>query len=222
MLLGQLITGFSVSLTVTVNEQVAMLPAASVAVACTVVTPFAKVEPDAMSVATVTPGQLSAAVSTESNNSRAKARIVTNHDVGRTTNSWHCIVDYSHRLCICRYVAGSVGGFVSNYGISDREHITGRNTGAGHRNAWAVVVGYCHAQRRVTYDCAAACCAWTSVGTYICRSRNGRRYGWALSHGDELQTRCRVSCRIRSSVKDGCRSRWEDKVCRHTRAGDGH
>ena len=43
---GQAITGFSVSLTVTVNEQVAMFPAASVAVQWTVVVPLEKVEPD--------------------------------------------------------------------------------------------------------------------------------------------------------------------------------
>jgi len=46
MLAGQLMTGFSVSLTVTVNEQLDVLPAASVAVLVTVVVPFGKAEPE--------------------------------------------------------------------------------------------------------------------------------------------------------------------------------
>ena len=62
MLAGQAITGFSVSLTVTVNEQLAVLPAASVAVLVTVVVPFGKVEPEGGLLTTVTPGQLSVAV----------------------------------------------------------------------------------------------------------------------------------------------------------------
>ncbi len=59
---GQVITGFSVSATVTVNEQVDVLPDASVAVLVTVVVPFGNVEPDAGLETTVTPGQLSVAV----------------------------------------------------------------------------------------------------------------------------------------------------------------
>ena len=62
MLAGQAITGFSVSLTVTVNVQLAVLPAASVAVLVTVVVPFGKVEPEGGLLTTVTPGQLSVAV----------------------------------------------------------------------------------------------------------------------------------------------------------------
>ena len=50
------------SFTVTVNVQVAELPDASVAVEVTVVVPFGKTEPDAGPLTTVTPGQLSAAV----------------------------------------------------------------------------------------------------------------------------------------------------------------
>jgi len=48
-----------VSLTVTVNEQVAVLPAASVAVAVTVVVPTGNVDPDGGVATTVSPGQLS-------------------------------------------------------------------------------------------------------------------------------------------------------------------
>ena len=62
MLAGQVITGFSVSLTVTVNVQLAVLPDASVAVLVTVVVPFGKVEPEGGLLTTVTPGQLSVAV----------------------------------------------------------------------------------------------------------------------------------------------------------------
>ena len=55
-------TGFSVSLSVTVKLQLAMLTDVSVAVQVTVVVPLANVEPDAGLHATVTPGQLSVAV----------------------------------------------------------------------------------------------------------------------------------------------------------------
>ena len=48
--------------TVTVNEHVAVLPLASVAVQVTVVVPTGKVDPDAGEQTTVTPGQLSEAV----------------------------------------------------------------------------------------------------------------------------------------------------------------
>jgi len=51
-----------VSTTVTVKEQLAVLPEPSVAVAVTVVVPFGKVEPDGGFATTVTPGQLSLAV----------------------------------------------------------------------------------------------------------------------------------------------------------------
>ena len=50
------------STTVTVNEQVAVFPDASVAIAVTVVVPFGKVDPDAGLATTATPGQLSLAV----------------------------------------------------------------------------------------------------------------------------------------------------------------
>jgi len=50
-----------VSSTVTVKEQLAVLPEPSVAVAVTVVVPFGNVEPDGGLATTVTPGQLSAA-----------------------------------------------------------------------------------------------------------------------------------------------------------------
>ena len=57
---GQVITGGSVSFTVTVNEQGALvLPAASVAVHVTVVVPTGKKLPDAGEHTAVTPGQLS-------------------------------------------------------------------------------------------------------------------------------------------------------------------
>src|SRR6266542_4467049 len=52
-------TGLSVSRTVTVNEHVAWLPDASVAVQFTVVVPGGKVEPDGGLQTTFTPGQLS-------------------------------------------------------------------------------------------------------------------------------------------------------------------
>jgi hypothetical protein len=47
ILAGQLIVGFCSSLTVTVNEQLAVLFEASVAVHVTVVVPFGKTDPDA-------------------------------------------------------------------------------------------------------------------------------------------------------------------------------
>jgi hypothetical protein len=50
---------FGVGLIVTVNEQVFILPAASVAVDTTVVVPTAKTDPDAGTDTTVVPGQLS-------------------------------------------------------------------------------------------------------------------------------------------------------------------
>ena len=62
MLAGQDMVGFSLSFTVTVNEQVAVLPDESVAVAVTVVVPFGKAEPEGALLDTVTPGQLSLAV----------------------------------------------------------------------------------------------------------------------------------------------------------------
>ena len=62
MFAGHVMVGPSVSLTVTVKEQLAVLPDASVAVHVTVVVPFAKVEPEAGEQLVVTPGQLSLAV----------------------------------------------------------------------------------------------------------------------------------------------------------------
>ena len=62
---GHVIEGGCVSLTVTVNEQVAVLPAPSVAVAVTVVVPFGKLEPEAGVDATVGVEQLSLAVGAE-------------------------------------------------------------------------------------------------------------------------------------------------------------
>jgi hypothetical protein len=60
---GQVIDGGCVSLTVTVNEHVAVLPEASVTVQVTVVVPTAKVEPDAgEQIGDPTPGQLSLTV----------------------------------------------------------------------------------------------------------------------------------------------------------------
>ena len=59
MFVGQVIVGGVVSLTVTVNEQVPVLPDASVAVQVTVVTPLLKVLPEAGRQATEPPGQLS-------------------------------------------------------------------------------------------------------------------------------------------------------------------
>jgi len=63
MLLGQVTVGFWVSLTVTVNEQLAGLLDASVTLQVTVVTPFWNVVPDAsVQTGVPTPGQLSVAV----------------------------------------------------------------------------------------------------------------------------------------------------------------
>jgi hypothetical protein len=59
---GQVIAGFSVSFTVTVNVQLCVLSDASVAVHVTVVMPFGKVEPEAGEQAAVAPGQLSPGV----------------------------------------------------------------------------------------------------------------------------------------------------------------
>ena len=59
---GQLIVGACVSFILIVNEQVAVLPEASVAVTFTVVMPTGKNEPDAGLDTIVTPGQLSVAV----------------------------------------------------------------------------------------------------------------------------------------------------------------
>src|SRR5260221_2446372 len=61
----QLITGCSVSFTVTVNLHVLELPESSVAVLITVVVPFGKLEPLAGTLVTLTPGQLSLAVTTK-------------------------------------------------------------------------------------------------------------------------------------------------------------
>jgi hypothetical protein len=63
LLAGQVTTGFWLSVTVTVNEQLPSLPAASVALHVTVVVPTGNEEPDAGSHVTApTPGQLSVAV----------------------------------------------------------------------------------------------------------------------------------------------------------------
>ena len=62
ILAGQVITGTCVSFTVTVNWQVLILPDASVAVTVTVVVPTGKKLPDAGTLVTTTPGQLSVAV----------------------------------------------------------------------------------------------------------------------------------------------------------------
>src|SRR4029453_18905552 len=56
---GQVITGGCVSFTVTVNEQLAVLPEVSVAVQVTVVVPLGKNEPDGGEQAVPAPGQLS-------------------------------------------------------------------------------------------------------------------------------------------------------------------
>ena len=61
MFAGQVIEGGCVSLTVTVNEQEAVLPELSVAVQVTVLVPSGKVEPEAGTQLTVAPGQLSVA-----------------------------------------------------------------------------------------------------------------------------------------------------------------
>jgi len=62
MFCGHVMVGFSVSLTVTVKEQVAVLPDVSVATQLTVVVPFWNVVPEAGVQVVVTPGQLSLAV----------------------------------------------------------------------------------------------------------------------------------------------------------------
>ena len=59
ILAGQVITGGILSTTVTVNAQIAVLPAASVAVAITVVVPIGNVLPETGLKLTVAPGQLS-------------------------------------------------------------------------------------------------------------------------------------------------------------------
>jgi hypothetical protein len=59
---GQLATGASASATVTVNAQMLVFPAASVAVQTTVVTPLAKALPLAGTHRMLSPGQLSAVV----------------------------------------------------------------------------------------------------------------------------------------------------------------
>src|SRR5437868_1603286 len=62
MFAGQEIAGSCVSLTVTVNEHLLVLPAGSVATQFTAVTPLGKVEPDGGVQPKLTPGQLSVAV----------------------------------------------------------------------------------------------------------------------------------------------------------------
>jgi hypothetical protein len=57
-----MICGGVASTTVTVNVQVELLPIASVAVAVTIVVPTGKVEPEGGFTVTITPGQLSVAV----------------------------------------------------------------------------------------------------------------------------------------------------------------
>src|SRR5512134_4022231 len=61
MMDGSLSSWSATSNTVTVNEHVAVLPAASVAVQVTVVVPGGKQEPEGGTQTTVTPGQLSLA-----------------------------------------------------------------------------------------------------------------------------------------------------------------
>src|SRR5207249_2290302 len=56
---GQLIEGRSVSVTVTVNVQLELLPTASVAVQTTLVEPFGKLKPDGGTHRIEPPGQLS-------------------------------------------------------------------------------------------------------------------------------------------------------------------
>jgi hypothetical protein len=64
MFAGQLICGFSVSLTITMKEQVAINPAASVTVQLTVVVPLGNADPDVGLQTTAPAGnvQLSVAV----------------------------------------------------------------------------------------------------------------------------------------------------------------
>jgi hypothetical protein len=62
MLAGQIATGTSVSLTVTLKLQLAVLPEASVAVQVTLLVPLANVLPLVGMQLTVTPEQLSVAI----------------------------------------------------------------------------------------------------------------------------------------------------------------
>ena len=62
MFAGQVMLGFSVSLTVTVKLQLVLLLDESVAVQVTVLVPFAKLDPLIGVQATLTPAQLSVAV----------------------------------------------------------------------------------------------------------------------------------------------------------------
>jgi hypothetical protein len=62
MLAGQIATGTSVSLTVTLKLQLAVLPEASVAVQVTLLVPLANVLPLVGMQVTLTPGQLSVAI----------------------------------------------------------------------------------------------------------------------------------------------------------------
>ena len=60
MFAGQVIAGFSLSFTETVNEQLSVLPDASLTLQVTVVVPFWNVDPDAgVQEGEPTPGQLS-------------------------------------------------------------------------------------------------------------------------------------------------------------------
>ena len=68
MFAGQAMLGGCVSTSVTVKEQLAVLPEPSVATAVTVVVPLEKVEPDGGFATTVTPGQLSLAVTVKLTN----------------------------------------------------------------------------------------------------------------------------------------------------------
>ena len=62
LFVGQMMAGFSVSFTVTVKLRLLLLPAVSIAVQVTVVTPLLKVVPEGGLHVAVTPGQLSLAV----------------------------------------------------------------------------------------------------------------------------------------------------------------
>ena len=61
MLAGQVMVGFSLSLMMTVKEQLVELPEVSVALQFTVLVPLLKVEPEGGVQAAITPGQLSVA-----------------------------------------------------------------------------------------------------------------------------------------------------------------
>ena len=65
MFAGQVIVGGCVSLTVTVNVQIPIVPPESVAVHVTVVVPFGKKLPDAGEQVTVVPAQLSLGIGVE-------------------------------------------------------------------------------------------------------------------------------------------------------------